>query len=323
MPSKEIGGYFGLELSKGREYYPDAIKLNSGRNCFKYILLAQKPAKVHVPYYNDKSMIEESLQNLGVKFEFYNIDDKFELSRNVKVENGDKILYVNYYALKNDYISKLVDIYKDKLILDYTQSFFCKPTKGIDTLYSLGSKFFGVPGGGYLFTEISLDKELEQDYSYDRMIHILGRVDKNASDFFESFQESKKRRCNQEIKKMSRLTQAILSSIDYEKVKIIRERNFYYLHSYLKDINELTVDISTVEGPMVYPLLIKKDGLRQNLIEKKIYVPTYWKEILDLQGASDTEKYISNYLLPLPIDQRYDIKDMKIIADNIKREICL
>jgi hypothetical protein len=318
---KEIGGYFGLELSRGKEYYPDAIKLNSARNCFKYILLAQKPSKVYVPYYIDKSMTEESLQNSGVKFEFYNIDEKFEIADSVNVKNEEKILYNNYFALKNEYVLKLVHIYGNKLIIDNTQAFFCKPVSGIDTLYSLGSKFFGAPGGGYLFTNVLLNTKFEQDVSYAGMTHLLGRIDKTAHEFFEHFQESKKRRCNQEIKIMSNLTQAILSSIDYETVKIIRERNFYYLHSYLQDINELQLNLSLIEGPMIYPLLIKKDALRQKLIENKIYVPTYWKEILDMEKASEWEKYLTNYLLPLPIDQRYEISDMKIIIDCIKQNI--
>ena len=73
--TKEIGGYFGLELRKGKEYYPDAIKLNSARNCLKYILLAQNPSKIYMPYYMDKSMMEDSLKEI-VKYEFYNIDEK-------------------------------------------------------------------------------------------------------------------------------------------------------------------------------------------------------------------------------------------------------
>ena len=319
---KEIGGYFGLELHKGREYYPDAIKLNSGRNCFKYILLAQKPSKIYFPYYIHKSMMEP-IQNLDTNFEYYNIDEKFEIANDIHVGKDEKILYNNYFALKNDYILKLVNIYGDKLIVDNTQAFFCKPVPGIDTLYSLGSKFFGMPGGGYLFTKIFLDDRFEQDVSYAGMTHLLGRIDRTAYEFFEHFQESQKRRCNQKIRIMSNLTQAIASSIDYETVKMIRERNFYYLHSYLKDINELSLDISLIEGPMVYPLLIKRDGLRQRLIENKIYVPLYWKEVLDLKGVTEEERYIVNYLLPLSIDQRYEIADMKIIADFIKKDIHL
>lgn len=34
----EIGGYFELELKKGTDYHSKALKLNTGRNAFEYIL---------------------------------------------------------------------------------------------------------------------------------------------------------------------------------------------------------------------------------------------------------------------------------------------
>ena len=43
---KEIGGYFELELASKEEYHTSAIKLNSGRNAFKYILKAQNIKKI-------------------------------------------------------------------------------------------------------------------------------------------------------------------------------------------------------------------------------------------------------------------------------------
>ena len=33
-----IGGYFELELQQGEEYHKDALRLNTARNCFEYIL---------------------------------------------------------------------------------------------------------------------------------------------------------------------------------------------------------------------------------------------------------------------------------------------
>ncbi|MEM3844683.1 MAG: hypothetical protein QXU98_03135 [Candidatus Parvarchaeota archaeon] len=323
MNRKEIGGYFELELRDGKEYYDDAIKLNSGRNCFKYILLAQQPSKVYVPYYIDKSMKEESLIKLGIPFEFYHINKKLEIAKNIQVKNNEKILYNNYFSLKGAYVKKLAKIYGQKLIVDNTQAFFERPIQGIDTLYSVGSKFFGVPSGGYLYTRILLDEKFKQSFSYNSVTHLIGRADKDAASFFEYFQESKKKRNNQPIALMSTLTKKILSSIDYEKVRLIRERNFYYLHSYLKDVNELDVDFSMIKGPMVYPLLIKNESLRYELIKNKIYVATYWNEILDLKGASKTEKYLAKYLLPLPIDQRYDLSDMDFIVKTIKKEVSI
>ena len=45
---KEIGGYLGLELSTKEEYHTCAIKLNSGRNAFRYILEAQNIKKIYI-----------------------------------------------------------------------------------------------------------------------------------------------------------------------------------------------------------------------------------------------------------------------------------
>ena len=219
------------------------------------------------------------------------------------------------------YIEHLADKYSEKLIVDNTHSFFTKPLTGIDTIYSLGSKYFGVPGGGYLFTKTIINKPFVRDHSFDKMKHILGRCDKSANEFFEDFQKSKKGRNNQPIKYMSDLSKTILSSIDYEKSKLKRERNFYYLHSFLKDYNGLEMDITKMRGPFVYPFLINVKNLHEYLWSKNIFVPRFWEEILDYPGSNDFEKYLSINLLPLPIDQRYDIPDMDIIIKEILGQI--
>lgn len=321
MSQKEIGGYFGLELNRGKEYYPDAIKLNSGRNCLKYIILAQKPSKIFMPYYIDKSMKEQSILKMGTKLEYYHIDRNLELEREIQVHSGEKILVNNYFSLKNDYIISLAKVYGSKLIVDNTQSFFCRNIPNIDTLYSLGSKYFGVPNGGYLFTQFKIETEFEQDFSFDKMNHLLGRLDVSAERFYDAFKESKIYRNNQDVKKMSKITQYILASIDYERVRLIRERNFFYLHSFLKTINELSFDDTSIVGPMNYPFLFKHENLRKTLINNKIYIPTYWQEIIDDNETSAWEKYLSKYLLPLPIDQRYDIDDMNKILEVIRKGI--
>jgi hypothetical protein len=318
---REIGGYFQIELPAKKELYGDAIKLNSARNCLKYIILAQKPTKLYMPYYMQEGMMEESIRDM-IEFEFYNINERFELDRALDVKAGEKILYNNYFASKDRYIEELAEKYGNALIIDNTHSFYSQPLPGIDTLYSLGSKYFGVPGGGYLYTDHTCEVDFEHDYAHAKVGHMLGRTEKPATEFFDVFQQSMKGRRNQPIKHMSKLAQTMMASIDYESIKMIRERNFFYLHAYLRDYNELvTLDFSQTEGPMVYPFFIKNESLRQDLISRKIYVPTFWKEIIFLEGASNFEKDIAKYLLPLPIDQRYGIKEMKIIVDTILESI--
>jgi hypothetical protein len=58
-PDKAIGGYFELELSRGRgEYYPDAYRFQSARAAFLALLQTGQPARVWMPRYLCDSMFE-------------------------------------------------------------------------------------------------------------------------------------------------------------------------------------------------------------------------------------------------------------------------
>ena len=313
---KEIGGYFELELQKKVEYHNEPLKLNSGRNAFKYILKVRTPKKVFIPNYICNSVIEP-LEELKISYEFFNIDENFEIVQDVILKENEMIFYVNYFALKSNYIKSLVDKYSDKLIIDNTQAFFEKPFKNIDTIYS-PRKFFGVSDGGYLSTNKLLDEDLEQDESYASSIQILGRMDKNASTFYDDYQKAEQRLINQPIKQMSKLTENILSSIAYESVIKKRKDNFDYLHKELENMNLIKIESDLEFVPFVYPLMIEDESLRQKLIEKKIYIAKYWNEVLNRQNISDIEKDFVNMILPLPVDQRYDLDDMKRIIEVIK-----
>lgn len=315
---KEIGGYFELELAQKQEYHNDLIKLNSARSGLKYILKAKKSQKVYIPNYVCSSIIE-SLEKLNIKYEFYNINDSFEIIQHIELKEHEKLLYVNYFALKSKYIKDLVNKYGNKLIIDNTQAFFEKPLQGIDTIYS-PRKFFGVSDGGYLSTDVLLGKELELDESYNSVLQLLGRIDKNASAFYEEYQKSEQRLEDQPIKKMSKLTQKILSSIDYEEVQQRRKENFSYLQEALRDENMLDVNLSSETVPFVYLLNKGEEGddLRKHLIANKIYVAKYWNEVYERRQALNIEKKFVEQIIPLPIDQRYDLDDMKRLVRVIR-----
>ncbi|MFK2823437.1 hypothetical protein ACH5BK_10715 [Arcobacter sp. YIC-80] len=315
---KEIGGYFELELAKALEYYENLLKLNSGRNAFKYILKAQKTSKVYIPNYICDSVVEP-LEELNIKYEFYNIDENFEIIQNIILKQDEKLFYVNYFALKSSYIKNLVKKYSSNLIIDNTQAFFEKPIDNIDTIYS-PRKFFGVSDGGYLSTNKFLDKTLEKEKSYTHSIQLLGRIDKNASSFYNDYQKAEQRLINQPIKHMSRLTQKILASVDYEKVQKKRKENFEYLHKELGNINQLKIENNIDFVPFVYLLMIEDKSLREKLIKNKIYIAKYWNEVLERKNISSVEKNFVNQIIPLPIDQRYNLEDMNRIIKVIREK---
>jgi hypothetical protein len=311
----EIGGFLELELNNKGEYHSNALRLNSGRSCLLYILRAQKPSKVYVPYYCCNSILEP-IQSEGCDYEFYNIDEEFEIATELLLTKNEKLLYINYYGLKTNYIELLANQYGQALIVDNTQGFFVDPIKGVDTLYS-PRKFFGVSDGGYLYTDEKLNEKFEQDYSTETAIHLLGRRDKSASDYYDNYIKSEERLINQPIKLMSQLTRSILNSIDYGSAILKRERNYWFLHSNLKEFNQLRIDLNIIEGPMVYPFLYAKRGIRNSLINKRIYIAKYWSEVKKNDGCSTYTKNLVDHLIPLPIDHRYTIKDMEIVNKSI------
>lgn len=312
-----IGGYFDLELRKGEHYHKNAIKLNTARNCFEYILLSRQYTKVYIPYYTCEVLLEP-LRKHNIEYEFYSIDEKFEPTKMISLSPHDAFLYTNYYGLKQNCVKRMASLYHSQLIVDNAQAFFAPPLKGVDTFYS-ARKFFGVSDGAYLYlnsdTEINL--QLEQDYSYDRMLHLLKRIDLGAESGYVDFQKNDEVLINNPILKMSKLTEKILRSLDYEYIIQRRKDNYLYLYSQLKGENLIQLDI--VEGfvPMVYPLYAIDDNIREKLIENKIYIATYWPNVFDWCKKNSTEYRLAKKILPLPIDQRYGMQDMINIIKNI------
>lgn len=310
-----IGGYFSLELPKGKEYHKDAIRLNTGRNCLEYILRARKYSKVYIPFYTCEVVLEP-FKKLGIPYEFYHIDINLEIRDKLTLKADEALLYVNYYGLKQRYVEQLAEKMGECLIIDNTQAFYAMPIAGIDTFYTC-RKFFGVPDGAYLYTEKKLDEEFEQDLSYDRMTFLNKRLDLGAEAAYGDFQELSKSLVGQLIKRMSNLTHRMMRGIDYVSVAKLRRESYIQLHRNLASSNTLDLPLEEDAVPMVYPYLTPAKGLRERLIENKIFVARYWPNVLEWTTKDDIEYLITSQMQPLPIDQRYGEEDMNRIITLI------
>ena len=316
---QSIGGYFSLELPQREEYHKHAIRLNTGRNCLEYILRVRGYKKVFVPYYTCEAVMEP-INKLGIPYEFYHIDVHFEIRDRFTLKEGEALLYTNYFGLKQRYVDQLAERIGSRLIVDNTQAFYAKPIPGIDTFYTC-RKFFGVPDGAYLYCDKELDEEIEQDYSYDRVAHLVKRIDLSAEDGFKDFRRVDDGLDNQPIRKMSKLTKRIMQSIDYESAANKRRENFQILHATLGGKNNMELQLEEDGVPMVYPFLTSVKGLREKLIENKIYVARYWPNVLDWTKSNDIEYLLANQMQPLPVDQRYTEADMSRIAEIVEKQI--
>lgn len=314
---KEYGGYIELEHFYGYEYHEEALALNSGRGAVEYLIRARRIRKMYLPYYLCSSVSDICKKN-QVEVEFYNVNREFKAAFEKKLEEDEYILIVNYFTgLSNEYLREFVNVFEN-VIVDNTQAFFQEPIKGADTIYNC-RKYFGVPDGGYLYTDANLAEELLEDVSFSKMEHLLGRFERSASEFYQSYQDSEKDFEQQDVKRMSKLTHNLLRGIDYESVKEKRTKNWNALNKRLSNVNKLSLEERI--GGYMYPLYLENgQEIRKYLIGKKVYVPMLWNDTLSICQDKIEMDYVKN-ILPLPIDQRYVEEDMETIAELVLEAI--
>ena len=311
---KEIGGYFGLENYGGNEYHENAVAVNSGRNALLYLIKAHKIEKLYIPHYLCDT-VYKLCEREEIPYEFYNVNIDFTPAFDKDLQKNEWIYIVNYYGqISNEQIKEYKAKYKN-IVFDNVQSFFQEPVKGIDTVYSC-RKFFGVPDGGYVYSTKPLNEVLKTDSSRERMTHILGRCEVDASSFYSDFAENDETFYDEGLKLMSPITKTLLKGVDYNAVSCKREENYGYLQSKLGGYNGIKLVLP--KGPYCYPFYtVNGAKIRKTLIENKIYVPTLWGNVCET--TDDVGKDYSINILPIPCDQRYGLEDMERIVKLINK----
>ena len=311
-----IGGYFELELPQRSEYHSTAIALNTGRNALEYILRVRGYKHVYLPYYSCDVLLEP-FKKLNVKYSFYHINEILELYECIHLTDGEAILYVNYFGLKQSYVKDLASQFGKRLIVDNTQAFYAQHIQGIDTFYSC-RKFFGVADGAYLYCDQPLDMELEQDQSWHRMGYLLKRIDISPEAAYNDFRDESVKLKQNPIRTMSQLTHRIMASIDYGQAAERRRENYRSLDETLKTRNRISLPLADDAVPMVYPYLVDYGArLRKYLIDHYVFCACYWPNVLDWCILGDMENGLTQNLVSLPVDQRYDDHDMQVILDML------
>ena len=267
-----------------------------------------------MPYLICNSVVEVCEQ-CGIELEYYHINSNWLPKINTILKDNDWIYIVNYYGqLSNEKIKELKKKYTN-IIIDNVQAFYQRPVVGVDTIYSC-RKFFGVPDGAYLYTNVFYEGEIEQDYSSARMAHLLEKYENSTNLSYEKYNRIEQSLSHENIKKMSKLTKNLMRGIQYENIAKRRSENFKYVNQKLREVNRLHP--KEVYGAFMYPLYISNGAeIRKKLREKKIYIPCFWEDVLERCTKDDLEYDVSMNILPLPIDQRYSNIDMEFLIQKL------
>ena len=320
---KEYGGYLPLELPiQKKEYFDsvperDIVRLYCGRSTFWYALKLIQPKKLYVPYLNCKNSTDPA-DMLGIPYEYYRLADDLTPDR-IYPKEDEAVLWINYYGNATEQqIQKVVKLYSDtNLIVDNCHAFFSKPIDGIYNCYS-ARKFFGVCDGAYLIKNNIKRLDLLEGQSSTHAQFLMEVLEKGTNEVYPQSLINEER-LGKDICSMSKLTQRILETIDYGRIKEIRKKNMLRLHKNLGKYNEFAVNIDS-DTHMYYPLLISKAQLRQRIINRHIYTPTWWRHVPKYFSQETLETKLSKYMLMIPIDQRYEETDMDDISAIIIKE---
>ncbi len=319
----EIGSFLELQFPKGKEYYnqeKDIARLNTGRAAIWHAFRVTDCKGIWLPYYQCDS-VPEFLKKKGIACKFYHIDRNFN-PIDLRPEEDEAVLLVNYYGVMSQ--SRMQELAKPyrHVIIDNCQAFFCEPIPNCLNVYS-GRKFVGVPDGAYVIGQNvqRYTEEYPQGYSSDTSLFLLQRIEYGCEGKgYASRQINEHRIDTEDCMRMSGLTRTILDGTDYEYIICKRRENFEIAKELFDSFNCIKADqyydVETV--PMVYPLVIEDDTLLDRLQIAKHFQGHWWSYLLNLMPEDSFEYWISNYVIPITIDQRYGREELEYLQKVVK-----
>ena len=324
----EIGSFIELQFAKGKEWHNEekystmsVARLNSGRAAIFHAVKCLRCDTVYLPYYQCET-VREFLEKKGIKIKYYRISNDFSPIIPEEQNQNEAIVIVNYFGMMSNMRMRNLAAKLKNVIIDNAQAFFCTPLDNCMNVYS-ARKFIGVPDGAYVIGKDAC-KYLEnyaQGYSSDTSLFLLQRIEYGCEGkTYQSRTKNEERIDSEDIMKMSPLTKAILDGTEYWEIREVRRKNFILAHKLLGDINKLNTLVYYEEDtvPMVYPLLVEDDKLLSKLLDAKHFQGHWWSYLLKEMPERSFEYWLSRYMIPITIDQRYGKEELEWINKIIR-----
>lgn len=317
----EYGGFLPLELNPGNEYFtqyePYLRRFNSAKAGIDYLIKRIGKKKIHIPYYYCPSTTD-AIKRTGIDISFYHVNENME-PEHIDDDADSIILIVDYFGVCKERINAFsATIKAADLIIDSAHDFFAEPIKGdnIHNLYS-AKKFFGVPDGAYVVSNIVIpDVEALSD-SYEYADYLLLTYENGTNAAYEKKKNADKQ-IGSNYDAMSKLAKGLLENVDYKRVRQQRKDNYLMLFDAFKDINNISLPGEAV--PYQFPLLLRGKGrdIKKQLIENRIFVSTLWSGDELQKNGNEFEISMMEDCVFLPMDQRYNEEDMKYIISLVR-----
>jgi len=319
----EYGSVYDLKILKEKNLF-----FLSGRTGIKNILknLLKTNDKCLIPNY-----LCESIFNCFNNYDYYKISDDFSIDfihlKKLIEKNNYKIIYIiNYFGYIDSNIEKIKKLCKEHnlyIIEDFTHNNFSKKLYGDICLCSY-RKSLETPFGCIVIDKnnlLNIDQKVKFNVLYILFVFLklFMMILKNFS-IIKFIWRPSLLFCENNIDKIKYSNFDYINHFFYKYYNNIsnmtaRKKNFEIIHSNLK-IKTLDKFVGTY---FTYPIFLKnslqRNNLVKNLIKERIYCPYYW--CMDFDKNNDCNKKLVENMLCIPIDQRYNEKDMLYISNII------
>lgn len=310
----------------------------SGRTAIELVLLNEPNIRrVLLPSYCCYSMIEP-FEKRNIEISFYNVYYEDGLVIDLEIDkNVDCILWCNYFGF-NMHMPNLEDFINDGgiIIEDITHSFLSDENSNIQSHYLVASlrKWTSVLSGGYVASrkknldtdnfknpsKIFLDeKKLAMTMKAD---YISRARDINKNEFLRIFAKTNEWiRDNYSKVNIDQYSERYLISANYDRYREVRRSNARLLYDELSDCGDIQFlfPLEKMDCPLFVPIILDnrdRNDLRKELIKNHIYCPIHWPK-----PELNCNSNLYDLELSLVCDQRYGYKDMKRMAEVIKRSL--
>ena len=348
-PDLMIERFCGNDLEQRFSDFDDAAFFSSGRSAQAFVLkdIEEKDPQLKkvavIPAYTCTTVVKPFL-NAGYVIKTYDIDlslhaDVSQIASIILDNNASVVLFHRYFGFDtcNDWNQFMIKFQNLGVIFieDKTQCLLSDlPVLSSDYIIASIRKWGEIPDGGIALSRKKLFKSKPEIWDSEMVklrveasclkykYMILDQGDKRV--FRQMFEQAASLLENENcFYNMSPIAKNIMLNIDWEQVKLRRQKNYQLLYENLK----LIKDIKIISGephrcavPLYLSILVEnRSSLQQFLRDKNIYLPIIWP--YDRQGfaISDTVRLIYNNNLCIPIDQRYDEDDMQRVLICINK----
>ncbi len=308
-----------------------------GRQAIKSILKANlsriKDHKCYLPSYLCDSILQPFTE-LGLKCEFYALEPPFAPKIPQFITNS-VIFLLDYFGsefISNQQILHLVKA-GNFIILDITHSIFNEKRFNLvdPDIYLVSSlrKIFPIPDGGIIYhNSPRFECVFEEPKGYESMLEAMFLKKAYSSNQTEEKSNLKKEYFlnlyrNYEswkdldishLNSIPQISLHILQNIDFLHLLFQRKANLQFLTNKIKK-NFLLFQPESIISPFFLPIVFedqaKRDSARTLLTKNDIFPPVHWSLPTKVPKSFIYERQLSQRILSLPVDQRYDEKSME------------